>query len=298
MGQIKRLSGLIRACLALVCGGLPGCSGGVLVPHGPVGQAEKTILIDALAIMLVIGVPTILATLVVAWWYRASNHRARRLPEWSFSGRIELVVWFIPAMVVILLAGVTWIGAHQLDPAKPLEAKGTVEIQAVSLDWKWLFIYPQYGVASVNQLQIPAGSAVHLSLTSASVMNAFFVPELGSMIYTMNGMVTQLNLRADAAGTFRGISSHYSGEGFPDMHFDTRAVPARQFSEWIDAARGSGLRLDEAAYVSLQKQGTSPRMTFGSVAPHLFDRVVSGIPAGPGPPLAHTGATQASVEPR
>ncbi len=201
-------------------------------------------------------------------------------------------------MVVILLAGVTWIGAHQLDPARPLEAKATVEIQAVSLDWKWLFIYPQYGVASVNQLEIPAGAAVHLSLTSASVMNAFFVPELGSMIYTMNGMVTQLNLRADAPGTFRGISSHYSGEGFSDMHFETRAVPVRQFSDWIDAARSSGLRLDEAVYVSLQGQGTSPRMTYGSVAPYLFNRIVSGIPAGPGPPTEHAGATQAPVERR
>ena len=287
------------AWLALACGTLPACSSGILAPRGPIGQTEKTILLDSLAIMLVIGVPTILSTLAVAWWYRASNQRARHSPDWAFSGRLELVVWFVPAMVVILLSGVTWIGSHELDPAKPLAQSGTVEIQVVALDWKWLFIYPQYGIASVNELELPAGVPVHLKLTSASVMNAFFVPQLGSMIYTMNGMVTQLNLRADAPGTFRGISSNYSGEGFSDMHFETRALAGRQFSEWVSAARASGAVLDEATYVSLQRQGTSPQMTFRNVDPSLFDRiVVQRIPASPGPPAEHAGAIQAPLEAR
>jgi cytochrome o ubiquinol oxidase subunit II len=273
---------------------LPACSSGVLAPQGPVGRAEKTILIDSLAIMLAIAVPTILATSAFAWWYRASNRRARYLPDWDSSGRIELVVWFIPAMVVILLAGVTWIGSHELDPARPLAKQGALEVQVVSLDWKWLFIYPDYGVASLNELTVPAGVPVHFALTSASVMNSFFVPELGSMIYTMNGMVTQLNLQADAPGTFRGISSHYSGEGFPNMHFQVHAVTTAGFSAWIGAARSTGAVLDAAAYAGLAQQGTRVPMSFRSVEPHLFDRIaVQALAAGPGPSTAHAGASQA-----
>ena len=196
------------------------------------------ILIDSLAIMLAIVVPTIVATLAFAWWFRASNTRARYLPDWDYSGRIELIVWSIPLLVIMLLGGVAWIGSHDLDPAKPLASNTPpLEVQVVSLDWKWLFIYPDQGVASVNQLVVPVGVPLHFSLTSASVMNAFFIPQLGSMIYTMNGMTTQLNLQADAPGTFRGLSSHFSGDGFSDMHFEVLAVPAERFNAWIEATR-------------------------------------------------------------
>ena len=147
--------------------------------------------------------PTIAATLAFAWWFRATNTRAAYLPDFAYSGRLELIVWAIPVLVIMLLGGVIWIGSHELDPAKPLASKTPpLDIQVVSLDWKWLFIYPNQGVASVNQLVLPAGVPIHFSLTSGSVMNAFFVPQLGSMIYTMNGMTTQLNLRADTPGTF------------------------------------------------------------------------------------------------
>ena len=170
--------------------------------------------------MLAIIVPTILATLGFAWWFRAGNPRAKRLPDWAYSGQIELVTWGIPLLTITLLGGVAWVGSHELDHAKPLPSRAgspPLEVQVVSLDWKWLFIYPGQGVASVNQLVIPAGRPVHFSLTSASVMNAFFVPQLGSMIYVMNGMASDLNLQADQPGTFRGISSHFSGDGFPGM---------------------------------------------------------------------------------
>lgn len=275
---------------------LTACRAAVLDARGPVGQAEKTILIDSLAIMLAIVVPTILATLGFAWWYRASNVRARYLPEWASSGRVELVVWAIPAMVIILLGGVTWIGAHVLDPAKPLAARTPpVNIEVVSLDWKWLFIYPQQGVASVNELVVPAGVPLHFSLTSASVMNAFFVPQLGSMIYTMNGMVTQLNLQADAAGIFRGLSAHYSGEGFSDMHFQVRAVPVEQFAAWISATRGNGPELNSENYAALAKPSINMAPeTFGSVAVSLFSNVVTQkLAPGPGPRAEHSGAIQA-----
>ncbi len=152
--------------------------------------------------MLAIVIPTILATLAFAWWFRASNTRARYLPTWSYSGRIELIVWSIPALVVFFLGGIAWIGSHLLDPARPLTSGAKpLEIQVVSLDWKWLFIYPEQGVASVNDLVAPAGTPLHFQITSASVFNVFFLPRLGSEIYSMYGMTTQLNLQADRPGS-------------------------------------------------------------------------------------------------
>ena len=276
--------------------GLTACGSSVLDPRGPIGQADKTILIDSLAIMLAIVVPTIVATFAFAWWYRASNEKARHLPEWSFSGRLELVVWAIPVMVIILLGGVTWIGSHELDPYKPIESKTpALDIQVVSLDWKWLFIYPGQQIATLNQLVVPAGVPLHFSLTSASVMNAFFIPQLGSMIYTMNGMTTQLYLHADEPGTFRGLSAHYSGEGFSDMHFDVRAVPAAEFAAWASAARSAGPALDTARYTALTEQSIAvPPATFGSVEPDLFQRIAQQkLAAGRGPSTEHKGAAQA-----
>jgi cytochrome o ubiquinol oxidase subunit II len=277
---------------------LTACQPAILDPQGSIGIAEKTILIDSLAIMLAIVVPTIAATLGFAWWFRASNSRATYLPDWAYSGRIELVVWAIPLHVVILVGGVAWIGSHDLDPAKPLASDTSpLEIQGVSLDWKWLFIYPSERVASVNQLVVPAGVPIHFSLTSASVMNAFFVPQLGSMIYTMNGMRTQLNLRADAPGTFLGLSSHYSGDGFSGMHFDVRALPPAQFAAWIDATRNSGPILDAGTYAALARQSmnASP-FTFRAADPELFQQIVTQqLPPGPGP---QTGRPNPNVSPR
>ena len=280
---------------------LTACGWEVLDPRGPVGHADRTILIDSLAIMLAIGVPTILATFAFAWWFRASNTRARYRPDWEFSGAIELVVWSIPVMVIILLGGVAWLGSYAIDPAQPVDAhpssprREPLEIQVVSLDWKWLFIYPHEGIASVNQLVVPAGVPLHFSLTSASVWNTFFVPQLGSMIYTMNGMRTQLYLRADEPGTFRGMSAHFSGDGFPDMRFAVRSVSASEFADWAVSTRGAGPTLDAAGYAQLAKQGTVPPLTYGSVAPGLFDRVVTQeIPPGPGPSTERGGAAEVS----
>jgi cytochrome o ubiquinol oxidase subunit 2 len=277
---------------------LAGCKPAVLDPAGIVGVAEKTILIDSVAIMLAIVVPTILATIAFAWWFRASNTRARYRPDFEYSGRIELVVWAIPLLVIVLLGGVAWIGSHDLDPGEPLASTAPpLEVEVVSLDWKWLFIYPDQRVASVNLLVVPAGVPVHFALTSASVMNAFFVPRLGSMIYTMNGMTTQLNLRADAPGTFPGLSSHFSGDGFPDMHFEVRALPADAFAAWIESVRGAGPTLDAETYSGLARQSTnlSP-FTYRAVAPELFQRIATQmLPPGPGP---MTGRPDPTVSPR
>ena len=293
----RPLTASLRCLGATALLALAGCQAAVLDPRGPIGQAEKTILIDSMAIMLAIVVPTIVATLGFAWWFRASNKRARYLPTWAFSGSIELVVWSIPIMVILLLGGVTWIGSHQLDPARPIESKtAPLEIQVVSLDWKWLFIYPGQGVAAVNELVVPAGVPLHFSLTSASVMNTFFVPQLGSMIYTMNGMSTELWLHADAPGTFHGLSGHFSGDGFSDMHFQVKALPAPEFAAWVAATRGSTARLDGASYAALARQSIADKpSTFGAAEPGLFQKIVAqALPPGPGPGTERNGAAEAS----
>ena len=296
------LARTLRSCAIVALPlALSACGWEVLDPRGLVGHADRTILIDSLAIMLAIGVPTILATFAFAWWFRASNSRARYRPDWEFSGAVELVVWSIPCLVIILLGGVAWLGSYAIDPAQPVEPhpssarREPLEIQAVSLDWKWLFIYPREGIASVNQLVVPAGVPLHFSLTSASVWNTFFVPQLGSMIYTMNGMRTQLYLRADEPGTFRGMSGHFSGDGFSDMHFLVRSVTLDEFTAWSASKRGAGPTLDAAGYAALARQGTVQPSTYGSVAPGLFDQVVTlEIPPGLGPATERGGAAEQS----
>src|SRR5262249_18065050 len=172
-----------------------GCERGVLDPAGPIGHAERTILLDSVAIMLAIVVPTILCTLGVAWWYRASNTRATYAPHWAESGRLELLVWSIPRLVVLFLGSIAWISSHELDPAKPLRPKvKPLEVEVVALDWKWLFIYPNQHIASINRLVTPTGTPVHFRLTASSVFNVFFVPQLGSEIYSLNAMATHLYL--------------------------------------------------------------------------------------------------------
>ena len=232
-----RLSCLLRWPVVGAATLLASCKpAGVLDPQGPIASAERLLLINSTAIMLVVVVPVIVATLGFAWWYRASNTRASRSPDESYEGRIEFVIWSIPALIVILVGGVIWIGSHQLDPRAPIPAKSDpLRVDVVALDWKWLFIYPDQGVAAVNQLVIPAGTPVEFRLTSATVMNSFFVPQLGSQIYTMGGMTTHLNLLADKPGEYPGFSANFSGDGFSDMRFVVKAVPAGDFNAWVAA---------------------------------------------------------------
>ncbi|KUM27231.1 cytochrome ubiquinol oxidase subunit II [Mesorhizobium loti] len=244
----------------------------MLDPRGPVAAAERLIMLNSTAIMLAIVIPTMIATLGTAYWFRASNERARYLPDFEYSGRLELLVWSIPIMTVILVGGVAWISTYDLDPPKAIAAaEKPVKIQVVALDWKWLFIYPDEGIAAVNQLTVPVGTPISFELTSAGVMNSFFVPQLGGQIYTMAGMTTRLNLRADHPGTYRGMSANYSGAGFSDMHFNVEAVPAEKYAAWVAAERGSGPVLDEQTYGTLAKpsQAVTP-FTYGTVAHDLF----------------------------
>lgn len=256
---------------------LGGCNEGVLDPKGPIALAERQILFNALGIMLAIVIPVILATLGFAFWFRASNERARYRPDFTYSGRLELLVWSIPGMTVLLVGGVAWIGAHDLDPGRPISSTvKPVNVQVVSLDWKWLFIYPEEGIASVNKLVVPVGTPISFELTSSSVMNSFFVPQLGSQIYTMSGMATRLHLQADHPGTYPGISAMFSGDGFPDMHFTVDAVTDDRFAQWVRQARETGSALDKQAYTDLTKpsEAVAP-FTYRDVAPDLFGTIVN-----------------------
>jgi cytochrome o ubiquinol oxidase subunit II len=270
--------------LAVLFAPLAGCTG-VLDPHGPVGISEKLILLDSLAIMLVIVVPVILATLGFAWWFRASNTRATYLPNWAFSGHLELIVWAIPSLVITFLGGIAWFGSHALDPYKPLlSTMKPIEIEVVSLDWKWLFIYPNDGIATVNQLVVPVATPVHFRLTSSGVMNSFFVPQLGSQIYTMAGMTSQVNLQADAPGKYLGLSVQFSGEGFADMQFDVTVVAAEAYATWLNNTKATGPTLDRAAYAALAEPSKAvPTGTYRAFEPGLFDSIVNQTaPSAPG----------------
>lgn len=298
-----RLRGLASSALvgAPAAVALAACHPNVLSPAGPVGDAAAHITWDALGIMLVIVIPTILAALVFAWWFRASNTRARYLPHWNYSGRLELVVWAIPTLTVLFLGGVIWIGSHQLDPSRPLPSKTPpLNVQVVSLDWRWLFIYPDQGIATINQLVIPADTPVHFRITSSTVMNVFFVPELGSMIYAMGGMATNLWLQADRPGSFFGLSAQISGDGFSNMGFPVTAVAPAAFGDWVKSVQASGSVLDEPTYVALTAQSLDTRQySYRAVAPNLFrDIVTLRLPPGPGvqqsPSSRHSSSTSAT----
>jgi cytochrome o ubiquinol oxidase subunit II len=289
----------------LVCAAMPfvaSCQqAGVLDPQGPIASAERLLLINSTEIMLVVVVPVILATLGFAWWYRASNERAGRSPDWAYQGGVEFVTWSIPALIVILVGGVCWIGAHELDPRTPIASNvKPLRVDVVSLDWKWLFIYPDQGIAAVNELVVPAGTPVDFHLTSATVMNSFFVPQLGSQIYTMAGMMTHLNLLADKPGDYPGLSTNFSGDGFSEMRFVMTAVPAADFEGWLAKTRGAGGALDDPAYAALTKPSSAvPPTTYRSVDPKLFDRIVDQTALNPEkaragnawcPPATRTGS--------
>jgi cytochrome o ubiquinol oxidase subunit 2 len=256
---------------------LGGCSEGVLDPQGPIASAERQILFNSLGIMLAIVIPTILAILGVAFWFRSSNSRALYMPDFNYSGRLEMIVWSIPAMTVLLVGGVAWVGAHDLDPRRAISSTlKPVIVQVVSLDWKWLFIYPDQGIASVNRLTVPVGRPISFELTSSGVMNSFFLPQLGSQIYTMTGMATHLRLQADHPGSYPGLSAQFSGDGFADMRFTVDAVPAEQFAQWATATRSTGPALNSETYADLAKpsEAVAP-FTYRAVAPDLFTGILS-----------------------
>ena len=282
---IKRA--IFALCLGVTVATLSGCHMAVMDPKGPVGVQEKDLIILAMLLMLIPVVPVIIMTIWFSWRYRASNTKATYAPDFEHSNRIEAIVWAIPTLIIFALGAVTWVSTHQLDPRAALAttagapAAKPIEVEVVSLDWKWLFIYPEYGVASVNEMALPVGRPVHFKLTSATVMDSFFIPQLGSQIYTMTGMETQLSLRADNPGTYEGISANYSGSGFAGMKFNALATDQAGFDAWIAKAKASSATLDMSAYQALNKPGLVAQPAYyHAVDATLFHKVLNNCADG------------------
>jgi cytochrome o ubiquinol oxidase subunit 2 len=255
---------------------LGGCNMEILSPKGDIGAQEKTLLFTATGLMLIVVIPVIIMILTFAWKYRASNTKADYQPKWAHSTAIEVVVWTVPCIIVAILAVITWRSTHALDPYKPLVSEHKpVTIEVVSLDWKWLFIYPEYDIATVNEIAFPVDVPVNFRITSASVMNSFFIPQLGSQIYSMAGMETKLHLNAREPGTYAGISANYSGAGFSGMRFKAIATSQEGFDNWVKEAKASGASLTPAVYQELTKRSErNPVVKYASVPPSMFDYIL------------------------
>jgi cytochrome o ubiquinol oxidase subunit II len=266
----------------------------LLDPKGPIGDAQRQLIIITFGLMLIVVVPVFILVFWFTRKYRASNTRAAYAPKWSYSAGIDGAIWLVPVAIVIVLAYFTWTGTFRLDPYKPIaSAREPLTIEVVSLDWKWLFIYPEQGIAVVNQLVFPANVPLSFRLTSDSVMTSFFIPRLGSQMYAMAGMQTRLNLMAGEPGVYTGHNQEFSGRGYADMHFKAIATTPGEFQAWMKKVRQSPDILDADRFAQLRKPTTgSPVTFFSSVEPDLFKRVVStyrgwmGPQADPGRPGA------------
>ena len=257
---------------------LGGCSQWLLLdPKGPIGQAERSVIIAAFLLMLIVVLPVFVMVFWFARRYRASNQKATYRPKWSYSGKIDLAMWLVPLAIVIALGIVSWRATFSLDPFKPIASDvKPIHIEVVSLDWKWLFIYPDYDIAVVNQFVFPAKVPLNFRITSATVLTSFFIPQLGSQIYAMAGRESRLHLMADEPGTYAGHNQQFSGRGYADMHFQAIALSRAQFEAWVQNTRRSPDKLDAVRYAQLAKPSVGhPVIHFSSVAPGLFDRIVS-----------------------
>jgi cytochrome o ubiquinol oxidase subunit II len=279
----KSLRGLVLLPFFLFLGG---CHAVLLDPSGDVARQQSDLMIASAVLMSLIIVPVLVAIGVIAWRYRASNKNARYEPEWEHSTGIELVVWAAPLLIIIALGAMTWIGTHQLDPYRPLsridDGKSLnvehrpLEVEVVSLEWKWLFIYPQYGIATVNDLAAPVNVPIHFKLTSNTMMDSFFVPALSGQIYTMPGMQTVLNAVINKPGTYRGFSANYSGHGFTDMRFRFQGMSRANFDKWVARARAGGKDLDRATFDRLRKPSRDePVHRYARYMPHLYNRILN-----------------------
>lgn len=269
----------IRAAALLAAVALPvllgGCSAlqlGVVNHAGPVAAAEWHVYLILAVVLIFVAGPVLLLVPLVAWHYRISNKSDAYRPNWGFSWPLEILVWVPPIGIVIGLSFLLWNATHRLDPYRPLASnQPPLEVQAVALDWKWLFIYPQEGVASVNRLVIPVGRPVHLSLTSGTVMQSLLIPRLAGQIYAMAGMRTQLNFAASQAGVFRGENTQYNGKGFQDQKVDVIATDAAGYARWLGHVRGDAIPMDTPALARLTRQSIEPMpLVFSHVPPGLF----------------------------
>ena len=265
---------------------LSGCDMVVLSPSGDIAVQQRDLIVISTLLMLVIIVPVIFLTLFFAWRYRQSNTAATYDPEWHHSTGLEVIIWSAPLAIIIALGAITWVSTHKLDPYRPLdridaarpvpeEAK-PITVEVVALDWKWLFFYPDYGVATVNEMAAPVDVPIHFKLTASSVMNSFYVPALAGMIYTMPGMETKLHAVINKQGEYEGLSSNYSGDGFSHMRFKFHGLDQAGFDQWIARVKQNGTALNRDAYLKLEKPSArEPVRYFASVDDGLYDAVLN-----------------------
>ena len=263
-------------------GAVNGSRIGTRVSAGPIASEEKTVILIALGLMLIPVVPVIVMTFWFSWRYRASNKKATYAPKWAHSGKIEFVVWLVPALIVTGLGILDWQSSHALSPYRPIAStQKPLHIDVVAMDWKWLFIYPDQHIATVNRLVIPTNVPVSFRLTSNSVMTSFFIPRLGTQIYAMPGMRTKLHLMADKAGTYMGRNFQLSGIGYSWMQFKTIATSQAKFADWVNKVKQSPQRLDVATLTALQKPSIANPVTYyASAPPQLFDLFINHAMTG------------------
>ncbi|KAB2671639.1 ubiquinol oxidase subunit II [Brucella tritici] len=266
--------------------GLAGCNMVVMSPSGDIAAQQRDLIVVSTILMLIIIVPVIFLTLFFAWRYRQSNNAARYDPEWHHSTALEVVIWTAPLMIIIALGAITWVNTHKLDPyraldridgTRPVEA-GTkpLTVEVVALDWKWLFFYPDYGIATVNEMAAPVDTPIDFKITASSVMNSFYIPALAGMIYAMPGMQTRLHAVINKAGEYEGFSSNYSGEGFSHMRFQFHGLDASDFDNWISQVKQNGTALNRDTYLKLEKPSIrEPVRYFGAVESGLFEAVLN-----------------------
>jgi cytochrome o ubiquinol oxidase subunit 2 len=270
--KFLRVSASLAGCFILA-----GCQSGILHPEGPVGVREAALLLETFGIMMIVVLPVIFMTVFFAWRYRAGNERAVYAPDWSRSPKLEILIWSVPFVIVVFLGAVCWRSTHALDPYRPLQAPGkSLTIEVVALDWKWLFIYPDAHIAVISQLEIPVNTQIEFRITSATVMNVFFIPQLGTQIYAMPGMQTELHLLAKNPGIYAGISANFSGDGFGGMHFSAVAVNAASFRTWVKRSQAAPATLNGNAYQRLAAPSENNKVqVFGTVDPALFGDILA-----------------------
>lgn len=249
----------------------------VLEPKGPIAHAQRQLLFDAVAIMMIVIVPVFIMAALFTWWYRGTNRNARYMPNLAYYWPAEILIWGVPAGIIFWLSFHLWDGTHRLDPYKGIDpGVAPLQVEAVAQDWKWLFIYPEQNIAVVNELVFPSGRPLAFRITSDTVMNSFVIPALGGQIYAMAGMQTRLHLLADEPGEFWGRNVQYSGRGFADQQFRAIATATEDdFDAWVAKVRASSEALDAAAYEELAKPSTKVPVTYYSgVEPNLFDTII------------------------
>ncbi|QHW33624.1 ubiquinol oxidase subunit II [Paenibacillus rhizovicinus] len=290
ISKLRRLFAMGAVMIGIMLLGT-GCKSMIVFdPKGPVGLQQRDLIYITMLLCLIILVPVLLITAWIVWRYRdKKDNDAPYQPVWSHSTKLEIVWWSIPIAVILILAIVTAHYTYALDPAKPLESdKKTITIQATSLDWKWLFQYPEQGIATVNYLVIPEKTPVKFELTSDGPMNSFWVPQLGGMIYTMSGMATTLHLQADEPGNYMGTGANFTGRDFAKMAFTAKAVSQTDFDRWVTEAKAGGNALSEDGYQMLAQPGTAGRLTFASIPSGLFERIVHEYSMSRGAPPGYT----------